>query len=147
MGDVLTDAAPERECLRGGRGGVCRIGIEGDLTVERRKEGVQQREIVAIRSGLCCLRKVDDRGVGPRQRGFAQEKLRRKTFDGALHQATGVLRVDFTVDLNAQSVERTLGRERMNYVAEGIFVLVQKTIFGQVDPPGQDVLSLMVAWG
>jgi hypothetical protein len=26
-------------------------------------------------------------------------------------------------------------------------VLVQKTIFGQVDPPGQDVLSLMVAWG
>ncbi len=57
----------------------------------------------------------------------------------------GVLGVDFAIDLDAQFVERALGRERMSDIAERVLMLMQKAIFGQIDPPGQDMLSLMIA--
>ena len=79
------------------------------------------------------------------QRCLAQKELRRKTFDGTLDAAVGVLRVDFAIDLDAEFVERTLGRERMGDVAERVLMLMQEAIFGQIDPPGQDVLPLVVA--
>src|SRR5262245_52137573 len=146
MGDVLTDASPEPDGFRGGGGGVGRIGVEGDFAIERSQQRMQQREIVATRIGAGGCREIDDRRVGLGQRCLAQKKLRRKAFEGTFDEAVGVLGVDFAIDLDAQFVERSLGRERMSDVAKRILMMMQTTIFGQIDPPGQDMLSFMVAW-
>src|SRR5262249_24163763 len=107
---------------------------------------MQQREIVATRTGAGGRCEVDDWGVRLGQRCLAQKKFGREAFDAAFDEAVGVVSVDFAIDLDAQFVERALGRERMNDVAERMLMMMQQTIFGQVDPPGQDMLSLMVAW-
>src|SRR5262249_18422234 len=139
-------ASPELEGFRGGGGGVGRVSVEGDFAIERSDERMQQREIVATRIGAGGRREIDDRRVRLGQRGLAQKKLRWKAPDGACNEAIGVVGIDFAIDLDAQFVERPLGRERMNDVAKRIFMLMQKTIFRQVDPPRQDMLPFMVAW-
>jgi hypothetical protein len=35
----------------------------------------------------------------------------------------------------------------MGDIAESILMLVQQAIFGQIDPPRQHVLPVVIAWG
>jgi hypothetical protein len=90
------------------------------------------------------LRKFDDGRISLRQRRFAQIELWRKAFDGTPDHPVGVLRVDFTVDLNSQLRERSLSREGMSDVAECIFMLVQQTIFGNIGAPSHNVLTVVI---
>ena len=55
MGEVLADAAPQRERFRGGSGGVGGIGVEGDFAIEPFEKRMQQRQIVAARIGAALL--------------------------------------------------------------------------------------------
>ena len=87
MGQVLADAALERESFgRRGRG-LGRIGVEGDLVVQPLEQRVQQRQRLGLRRARTSLRKVADRLVGLGQRRLAQEQARRKPLDRAAHDA------------------------------------------------------------
>ncbi len=108
---------------------------------------MQECQRVAVGRGAHRLRKIDDLGVGLRQRRFAQEELRRKTLDRVPDQPTHVLGIDLAIDGNRQLAERSFGGEGMDDVAEGILVLMQQAIVRQIDAPGDNVLSVVIARG
>src|SRR5450759_2882467 len=80
VGEVLADAAAQREGFRRGGRDLGRTCIEGDLAIDLVQQEVQQRQRV---DALACagargLGKIGDRGVRLGERGFAQEQRRGK---------------------------------------------------------------------
>src|SRR5262249_59171065 len=66
------------------------------------------------------------------------------------HAASDSLRVGglaLALDRNRKLAEWPLGGEHVGDVAEGILVLVEPAIRGDVDAPAHHVLAVMVAWG
>ena len=100
MGEILTDAAPDRKRFCGGGRRVRRVGVERDLAIESRHQRVKKRQSVAIGAGPHRSREIDNCSIGMRQRRLAQEELRRKPFDRAIHQPVGILCIDITIDCN-----------------------------------------------
>ncbi len=70
---------------------------------------MQHGEGFAVSPGGDAPREFADPGVGLRQRAVAQKQARREAFDCAADDAVGILRLDLTVDLDAQLVERAVG--------------------------------------
>ena len=97
---------------------------------------------VAARGG-----KGGDAGVGRGERGLAQIEARRKSLDRAAHDAVGVAGLDLALDHDGEFAERALGGEGVGEVAEGVLVLVEPAIRGDVDPPARHVLAVVVARG
>ena len=77
----------------------------------------------------------------------AQIEARRKSLDRAAHDALGIAGLDLALDRDGELAERALGGEGMGEVAEGVLVLVEPAIRGDVDPPARHVLAVVVARG
>src|SRR5258705_127551 len=75
----------------------------------------------------------------------AQMEARRKSLSRAGHDALGVAGLDFALDQDLQLVERPIGREGVGEVAEGVLVLLEPAIGGNVDAPIHDELAFVVA--
>ena len=75
-----------------------RIGVEFNFAIERGHQSVQQRQRIVAGIGARAVGEFGDAVVGLRQRGLAQEQLRRKALDRAAHNAVGVVSVDFAFD-------------------------------------------------
>jgi len=145
MAQVLADAALERESLGGGRAGICRVGIEGDFAVQGGKERVHQRKLVLVAVGARRFGESEEGGIRFGKSRFAQVKTRRKSFDAAGDDTASVGRFDDALYADRELFERSFGGEGMGQVAEGILVLVQQAIVRTLDPPGDDVLAVMIA--
>ena len=145
MGEVLADAALERERLGRRGGGVGRVGIEGHLAVQPLQQDVQelQRVVAGRRAGRGG--KAGDRVVGLGQRRLAQEQRRRKPLDRAGHHAVGVAGLDLAFDRDDELAERAVGGEGVADVAEGVLMLIEPAIGRHVDVPVDDVLAVMIA--
>ena len=91
--------------------------------------------------------KGGDAGIGRGERGRAQIEARRKSLDRAAHDALGIAGLDLALDRDGELAERALGAEGVGEVAEGVLVLVEPAIRGDVDPPARHVLSVVVARG
>jgi hypothetical protein len=97
---------------------------------------------VAARSG-----KGGDVRVGCGERGLAQVEARREALHGIAHDALGVARLDLALHRHCELAEGALGGEGMDDVAEGILVLIEPAIGGDVDPPVRNILPVVIARG
>lgn len=122
-----------------------RISVESHFAIEPGHQGVRERQVVVGRFSAHGMRKFADRSIGLRERCIAKIELGRKTLDSTAYEAIGVLRVDFAFHGDGQILERTFRRERMDNVAERVFVLMQQAILRQVDAPHDHMLPIMVA--
>ena len=142
------DAALAREGFCGGRRRRARRLVFADhLLVQAIEQRVQFGERIA---GVCRAqveRKVANRRIRLRQRCIAQEQARRKSLERAAHDSVGILRFDLAVDLDAQLRKRAVGGEDVGEVAEGILVGIEPRVAGDVDPPVDHILALVVARG
>ena len=86
-------------------------------------------------------------GIGRGERGRAQIEARRKSLDRAAHDALGVAGLDLALDHDGKFAERAVGAEGVGEVAEGVLMLVEPAIHGDVDPPARHVLPVVVARG
>src|SRR5262245_2309936 len=147
VGEVLADAALEREG-RGGRGGdLGGGGVVHHLVVQAREHEMQQVEHVALGCVAARGGKGDDARVGTGERGLAQIEGRGEALDRAAHHALGVARFDLALDRHGKLAEGAVGGEGMNDVAEGVLVLIEPAIGGDVDAPARHVLPVVIARG
>jgi hypothetical protein len=123
---------------------VGRVGIEGDVFVEPVEQAVQQAQPIGLVHAGC---ERLHRRVGVGQRGLAQKKARRKALDRVAHHPVGILRFNDPGRGDGQIGERRVGRERVDDVAERIFLLVEAAIGRDLDPPVEHELALVVARG
>ena len=79
------------------------------------------------------------------QSGAAQEQARRKPLQRSAHDAVGILRFDLAFDRDAELGERTVDGEHMRAVAEGVVVSIEPRVTGNVDPPVDDILAVVIA--
>ena len=96
--------------------------------------------VVAARGG-----ESSDLFVGAGERGLAQIQAGRETLDGAAHDALRVAGLDLAFDRHGELAERAIGGKGMGDVAEGVLVLVEPAIGGNVDPPARHILAVVVA--
>ncbi len=137
----------QREGLRRRGRGMGRIGVEFHLAIERIHQSVQQRQLIAAGGRARAVGEVDNGGVGLRELGLAQEQAGREALDRAGDHALGVLGIDLALDRDRQFAKRPLGGKGMADIAEGVLVLVQQAILRQIDPPGDHILSVVIARG
>ncbi len=108
---------------------------------------VQQSEHLAV--GFVAARGGEggDLLVGAGERRLAQIEARREALDGAAHDALGIARLDLALDRHGEIAEGAVGGEGVGDVAEGILVLLEPAIRGDVDPPARHVLAVVIARG
>ena len=124
-----------------------RIGIENNLTVECRKQRMQQHQGITARVGAYCLGEIDDSTVSLRQWRFPQKELWWEPLDRVIHEAICILGVDFAGHFDGQFVERAIGCKRVDDISESILMLMQQAILRQIDTPRYNMLTFMVARG
>ena len=137
MGQVLAHAAPQRERLGGGGADMGRIGVVDDLMAHPIEQPVQKRRATSVVPAWRAVAgELDDRRIGARQRGLAQIEARRKALHRAADDAVGRLGLHFAFDAGREAArERSVGREGVHDIAEGVLVLVEPAILRNVDPP------------
>src|SRR5262245_2699542 len=105
------------------------------------------QEIEHVATGGIATRRGEsgDIRIGTGERGCAQVKARRKALDHATHDSLHVTGLDLALDRHRELAEWPLGGEHVGDVAEGILVLVEPAIRGDVDAPARYVLAIVVA--
>src|SRR5215510_3970151 len=147
VGEVPTCAALERKGL-GGRG--CRArgsGIVGHILMQPREHEMQEVEHIATGGVAARGGETGNIRIGSGECGRAQIEARWEPLNHAAHYPLGITGLDLALDRHGKLAEWPLGGEHMGDVAEGIFVLVEPAIRGDVDAPARHVLAVMVAWG
>src|SRR5262249_50091822 len=95
---------------------------------------------IAVRGG-----EARDIRIGSGERGGAQIEARREALDDPAHAALRVAGLALALDRHHKLVEWTFGSEHMGDVAEGVLMLVEPAIRGDVDAPARHVLAVVVA--
>src|SRR5271165_5368699 len=109
MGEVLTNAAAEREGFHGGGRGMGGIGIVGYPLMHVAEQRVEQVEPVRIGVSAETERKFVDGGVRLGERRAPQVQAWGEAFDGTADDAVRVLRLDLASHKNGQLAQWVIG--------------------------------------
>src|SRR5262249_54235583 len=135
VSEVATRAALERESL-GGRGcGTRESGIVGHILVQPCEHQMQEVEHVATGGVAAGGPETGYIRTGTGEGGRAQIEARREPLDDAAHDPLGVAGFDLALDRHGKLAEWPLGGEHVGNITEGILVLVETAIRGDVDAP------------
>jgi hypothetical protein len=145
VAEILADAPAHREGLGGGGRRVGRLGVEDNLPVQGVEEPVQACQGIRVEIADGVAREGADLRVGGGEGRFAQVERVREALDGPADHPMRLGRLDLAGHPDRHLLDRVVGREGVDEIAEAVLARAQAPVDRRLDAPGAHMLTVVVA--